>query len=274
MRIRSSLSKPWQRVSLFVILTYAISAPFEYLAIRAGNMGAAGGLYALGGMWSPGIAALIMKAIYRKEIGPLGWGWGKWRYQVWSFLIPFLSALVAYGLVWILGLGDLIPDQVAPRLARFAVMFGITLVAALGEEIGWQGYMIPELAKAYGFTTAGITRGVVWSVWHYPMIIAGIYSNPTPVWYNLVCFTILLTADSFVFAWFRLKSGSLWTGAIMHASHNGFIQAVFNRITLATGLTAYLTGEFGAATALVAVVVAVYFWRRRSELPPEMLPNR
>jgi membrane protease YdiL (CAAX protease family) len=271
MTIVSKIPRVWQRVAFFVLLTYAISAPFEYLAIVAGRMGAAGGLYALGGMWSPGIAAFITAAVFRKEVSPFGWRWGKTRYQIWSILIPFLYCLIGYGFVWLLGLGGLIPQKIAPRLTSLAGGFSIGCIAALGEEIGWSGFLVPQLAKEFGFTTAALTRGIVWSVWHYPMIVAGIYRNDSPLWFNLVCFTILLTGTSFIYTWFRLKSGSLWTGMFLHASHNAFIQSFFTRITSATAITAYFIDEFGAALAFLSIILAYAFWRRRSSVPPEIL---
>ncbi|HUX16074.1 MAG TPA: CPBP family intramembrane glutamate endopeptidase, partial [Phycisphaerae bacterium] len=67
------------------------------------------------------------------------------------------------------------------------------------------------------------------------------------------------------------KSGSLWTGALLHASHNLFIQGVFDRMTANTGHTAWITGEFGIALALAAVVVGVTFWTKRGALPLQQL---
>jgi uncharacterized protein len=259
----------WQRVGVFVLLTYAISAPFEYLAISAGSMGAAGGLYALGGMWSPGIAAFMSAVIFRQRIGSFGWSWGQTRYQLWSLFIPLLYCLVGYGLVWLLGLGGLMSEKVIPRLKFLPMGLAMTCFATLGEEIGWSGFLVPQLAKQYGFTTAALTRGIVWSVWHYPMIIAGVYTNQTPVLYNLVCFTIVLTGTSFAYVWLRLKSGSLWTGTFFHASHNWFIQSYFTRLTSVTALTAYFIDEFGAMLALLSVVLAYLFWRMRGSLPAE-----
>jgi len=64
---------------------------------------------------------------------------------------------------------------------------------------------------------------------------------------------------SFVFTWFRLKSNSLWTGVMLHASHNLFIQAVFNPITIEYKNTKYFTGEFGIALPLISFILAIYF---------------
>jgi membrane protease YdiL (CAAX protease family) len=71
---------------------------------------------------------------------------------------------------------------------------------------------------------------------------------------------------SFLFAWMRLKSGSLWTGAFLHASHNLFIQGIFTPLTIDTGKTKWVIDEFGFALAIAAIVVAVIVWRRRAEV--------
>ena len=266
----SRISPVLLRVGAFTLVTFALSAPCQYMVISAGNIMAGGGLYALAGMWSPGIAAFMTAALFRQRISSFGWRWGKTRYQVWSVFIPFLYCLAGYGLVWLLGLGDFMPDQALERIKYlFPLGLPVTCIATLGEEIGWSGFFVPQLFRRYGFTSVALARGIVWSVWHYPMIIAGIYANRTPVWYNLICFTVLLTGISFAFAWFRLRSGSLWTGMFLHASHNWFIQAYFTRITAATALTPYFIDEFGAALALMACVTAYVFWNMRGRIAPE-----
>jgi len=77
----------------------------------------------------------------------------------------------------------------------------------------------------------------------------------------MVCFTVMAVGISFAFAWLRLQSGSFWPAALMHASHNLFIQQVFDPLTQDTGITAYITGEFGTALAIAAIMVAYTFWR-------------
>jgi membrane protease YdiL (CAAX protease family) len=76
----------------------------------------------------------------------------------------------------------------------------------------------------------------------------------------------MVLAISVVFAWMRLKSGSLWTGALLHASHNLYVQAIFTPLTRNTGKTSWFVDEFGAALPLVTVGFAIYFWTRRNEL--------
>jgi membrane protease YdiL (CAAX protease family) len=138
--------------------------------------------------------------------------------------------------------------------------------AALGEEIGWRGFLVPELAKRTSFTATALISGCAWALWHYPIVIFADYNPGTAAWYALPCLTVQIVALSFVFAWMRLKSGSLWTGVLLHASHNLFIQAFFDPITTDTGRTKYVIGEFGAALSLVFILLGAYFWTRRNEV--------
>ena len=76
----------------------------------------------------------------------------------------------------------------------------------------------------------------------------------------------MVIADSYILGWLRLKSGSLWTAAVLHASHNLFIQAIFDRITAPVGRSLYITTEFGLGMVLTVGVCALYFWMRRKEV--------
>jgi membrane protease YdiL (CAAX protease family) len=82
---------------------------------------------------------------------------------------------------------------------------------ALGEEIGWRGFLVPELAKTTTFFNTALISGAAWALWHYPLIIFGGYNGGTSIPYSLFCFTLAVIAISFPMAWLRLKSGSLWT---------------------------------------------------------------
>src|SRR5207245_10046572 len=90
----------------------------------------------------------------------------------------------------------------------------------------------------------------IWALWHFPLIIFADYNGGTPTWYSCLCFFVMVVALGVIFAWLRLRSGSVWPAAILHASHNLFVQAFFDRVTVDTGPTRWLTSEFGAALAL------------------------
>jgi hypothetical protein len=103
-------------------------------------------------------------------------------------------------------------------------------------------------------------------MWHYPLLLFADYNSGTPHLYALSCFTVMVIGDAFIFAWFRLKSRSLWPAAMLHASHNLFIQGIFDRMTNPVGKSLYVTTEFGFGLALTVGACALYFWTRRGEV--------
>ena len=96
-----------------------------------------------------------------------------------------------------------------------------------------------------------------------PLLVGSDYNAGTPAWFALPCFMVSVTGIAVVMAWLRLRSGSLWPAALLHATHNALIQGVFDKSTVDTGPTPWITSEFGIGLAVVATVAGVYFWRRR-----------
>jgi len=142
-----------------------------------------------------------------------------------------------------------------------------SLSHALGEEIGWRGFLVPELARLMSFTKLSLLSGLIWAAWHSPLLLFADYNSGTNLWYALGCFSVMVVSISFVFAWMRLKSGSLWPAALLHASHNLFVQGIFDNLMRNTGRTLWFTTEFGAGLALTCAAFAAYFWTCRRELP-------
>jgi len=242
--------------------------------------------------FSPGIAAIITLLIYQRNLKGLGWGWGKTRYQALSWALPFLLTLVGFGLVWLLGFGGFYNEaHIQAAGVEMGEAFGITLTSpyavmgimmltnatigvlysaifAVGEEIGWRGFLVPELYKRFNFTKTALISGVIWSIFHFPLVIWAIAPDMgISVFWLLLMTLISGTGLSVIMAWFRLKSGSLWTAVIFHAAINIWIQGFFQPLTIQTSdLTPYISGEQGLSMALVTAAAAYYFWRRRGEL--------
>jgi membrane protease YdiL (CAAX protease family) len=280
----------YRKIAVFLVLTFGSSSLFYYLIAAQGGIHNGGGLLAFPLMWCPGIAALVTQLIFSRSLRGMGWGWGKTRYQLVSFFLPLLYAAVAYGVIWGSGLAPLSDTRIVATLSEqlesdglkalsrtqlLAIYLGATLtfgvvincVAALGEEIGWRGWLVPQLAKVRSYSQTAWISGLIWSAWHYPLLLFAGYTNEgLPSWYALLCFTAMVLGQSFAMTWLRLKSGSLWTGMFVHASHNLFVQSIFTPFTAQTPISKYLVDEFGAALAIVAVIVGFLFWRRRSEL--------
>ena len=248
----------------YLALTFGLSALFYWLIISAGSLGAKGGLYVLALMWSPGVSALITRLIFQRNVRGEGWGIGAPRWLALAYLLPLGYAAVAYGLVWLTGLGgfDLSRFE-TPWLTFVAVVSLQSLLFATGEELGWRGFLVPVLASTTSFRNTALISGAIWAFWHMPLIIFADYNNGAPAWYSVICFAAMVVALGFPFAWLRLRSGSVWPAAILHASHNLWVQGFFDRVTVDTGLTNWLTSEFGVGLALTVSATAWLFFRAR-----------
>jgi membrane protease YdiL (CAAX protease family) len=269
----------------FVALTFALSSLFAMLIIRAGHIASGRSLFTRGLMWSPGVAALIMLKRRGTSFREIGWGWtGQWEWI--AYVAVMLAGILVYGLAWITGIAGF-PDQA--QVQSIATDFGwrqlptsiivggyatlmLTLgmvpaiTAALGEEIGWRGYLVPRLSSAYGFRATALISGGIWAVWHYPMFIVSDYYRGGRLWYSLACFTILLLSASVICTWLRLKSGSIWPAVILHGANNLLVQDVLRPLSVNGPWSHYVLDQFGGVLPLMTVVVAVMVWQRRADV--------
>jgi membrane protease YdiL (CAAX protease family) len=263
------MSKDRASLITYLCLTFGVSIIWYTLIVHAGSLGTNGGRFVLYLMWTPGLSALATRLIFQRNVRGEGWGWRKstTRYAIIAYLLPIAYATVAYGFVWLTKLG-------AVDLSRFKYSIGTflllgtaqSLLSATGEELGWRGFLVPTLARTMSFTRVSVISGAIWAAWHIPLIVFANYNNGAPSWYSVLCFVVMVVALGFPFAWLRLRSGSVWPAAILHASHNLFVQAFFDRVTVDTGITKYLTSEFGAALALAIVATAWLFYRQRASV--------
>jgi len=278
---------PRKTIVIFLLITFAISAIFYAFIIHTGKIMGGRGTFVTGMMWSPALGAFLTSLIIKRPISAMAWKWGASSYQLWSYLVPLFYSLAAYLIIWTVGWGKFYDHEFVREIAEsfgleklpqgFVIALYILLTAsismvrsmstALGEEIGWRGFLAPEMYKLLGYTKTAFIVGCIWALWHLPILLFADYNSGTPAWYGFSCFSILVISGSFIFTWFRLKSGSLWTAVILHASHNLFIQAIFTPLTLTSEKTKYFYDEFGIVIPILSLLVAIYLWTRRGELP-------
>lgn len=231
-------------------------------------------------MLSPGLAALVAGVVSKRKLSLIGWRPGPIKYLLAGWLIPMACAGATYGFAWLTGIGG-VPSPTFIQRASFTLglheasatkvivyafgylaVMGLLNPGALGEEMGWRGFLLPELDRWLGFRGAAIITGVVWALWHWPAVLWGGYNVGTPRPFALACLTAMVLAGSVIAAWLRLRSGSIWPCVIMHATHNALIQKFFDRITIEHAYTRYFTTEFGVGLAVSMGIVAAYLWAR------------
>ncbi|UEJ82950.1 CPBP family intramembrane metalloprotease [Brachybacterium halotolerans subsp. kimchii] len=291
---------PWKRVGLFVVLAYAIfavfAAPFWFLP-----GGIANPLFTLViavGMWAPALASIIMakgveRTNWRTRVG-LRFR-GRWRgIIVWSVLgVVVIAAVVLAGAVlmvlrgvpgdltgrtW-LGIGtrqisDLTGTEIPPVAFVLAMAFNlafglvITVLATLGEEIGWRGWLWPALWPL-GRVRAALVMGVIWALWHTPVMVIGYNYPGVARWIAIPFFILPCIAMSLLFCGLADRAGgsplpSAWAHSAVNSLGSTLIGVVS---TLATGaalnpLIDTQAGIIGVVLLLIAAAVIVP-WRAR-----------
>jgi membrane protease YdiL (CAAX protease family) len=127
---------------------------------------------------------------------------------------------------------------------------------------------VPHLTGRLGTTGAGLAVGVIWAVWHYPILLGAGYNAGTDPVYAVACFTIMVIAMGIAQAWLRVWSGSVWPCVLVHASHNTLVQGVLDAMTSKSGKAPYITTEFGAGMAVTLTLVAGVMVMRGRNLRP------
>ena len=168
---------------------------------------------------------------------------------------PLLRDLIGGGWAWIV---------IVTGMLLVGLVVGITfnMVVALGEETGWRGLLLDTLSRGYGEPLAAGLVGVIWGLWHAPLIWAGYnYSiigcggsggGPSAV----VVFTSLTTGMGMVLAWLRYRYNSVMAPAAAHGTMN----AVAGLFALAVSGPRLVAPPTGISGAIAAGVVGLVLW--------------
>ncbi len=276
-----SKGKAVSGLCVFFVVLIAGSAYFEYRILLLGgsiqnHLGLIFGL-----VWWVTISSIVARLALRERIGDVSFRWGGTagtRAIAVAGAMPLLVGFAAYGIAWSTGLAHfkapVLPDvamgmRFAPAgggFLRFCQRLGVMLLFgalenckyAAGEEIGWRGYMLTRLVDS-GIRAPILISGLVWGLWHAPLILSGQYaSGPHPI-ASACLFVVGIVAGGYVFAWLRLSSGSIWPCIWGHGAWNAIIQGAFDRSTAGPSVW---VGESGVLTAGMLALFAVVLYKR------------
>ena len=160
-------------------------------------------------------------------------------------------------------------DLVREQLGRFPawLMIGLTLVsglitgltinaiAAFGEEYGWRNYLVHAL-RAKKFWPAALFIGVVWGIWHFPLILMG-HNYPNEPYWGVLLMVVFCVLLGVLELYFVLKTKSMIVAAVMH----GTINAVSGMtIYFTLGGNDFLNGMAGLAGFITIGVTILCIW--------------
>jgi membrane protease YdiL (CAAX protease family) len=272
MSIRSYIQRAG-KIGLFVGIAFMLSwlIVILFLALGGGWWTPTGLMVGTAFMFMPMVSAIIVqKIIYKEPLRrPLGISFRLNRWWLVAWLLPPLIALATMGVSLLIpGVsyspemtgfferlkGRIQAEQLELMKAQAAsypihifwialiqgLLAGITVnaVAGFGEELGWRGLLLRELGRM-GFWRASALIGLIWGIWHAPLILQGhnYPQHPVEGVFMMIIFCLLLSP---IFSYIRIKSGSVIAAAILHGTLNatgGLSIMIVNGNDLVTGVT-------------------------------------
>ena len=237
----------WRSVLAFIFLTYALSwsiwAGGWLLAGRPEAFGDARMMAAVyAGSFAPGIVAGLLSALEGRQTFRT-WldGFVRLRCGRRAYAVALLPLPIAFAaLTWLLGYTPQIKQGGLPAIFFYLTLFPISIVngaataimgaGPLGEEGGWRGYLLPKLLGCMGELRASVLLGVIWALWHLPVMAMFMdWRDGTSLAFYLPTYIIGLIALSYIFTvvW-RLGRGSLVPCIWLHGLVNAIGGLAFN----------------------------------------------
>jgi len=245
-------------------------------------------------MWSPALAHLLTRLVTRE-------GWEEprlrprlrrgWPYWLAAWLLPGLLTILGMVVFFLIFrryydpslstlrgmLETTLPEGVEMEGLNLWVLTAVQVgqalliapvvnsIATFGEEFGWRAYLQPKLMPL-GLRRALILTGVIWGVWHWPVILMGYnygFDYPGAPFLGLLAMVWFTVALGVLLGWLTLKGESVWPAVIGHAAVNGvaglgviFLQGEPNTLLGPTpvGLVGGLGFTLAAAVILLLLV--------------------
>jgi uncharacterized protein len=292
------MEKEKNKVIQFIILTFVLS--WGLIAIYYFSGGRLNQPQALTFltffMFGPMVATItLQKLVYKEPVRKtfdISSKFNRWFLVAW--LLPFVIAIATFGVTLLFPGIKFTPDmagifekyknvltpaqiiQMKKQMTSLPIhpywltllqglIAGISInaVFAFGEELGWRGFL-PKQLLSLGFYKTSLIIGIVWGVWHAPIIIQGYNYPEHPLLgvFLMIIWCILLTP---IFLFVRLKAKSVIAAAIIHGSINASFGLTILLIKGGNDLTTGLTG-FPGMIVLLLVNLGLYFYQRKSSL--------
>lgn len=278
MERKSEINFESRAVLIFLLITFGLSWAIALGIYLGGGLRSMAALALYPYMLMPATSAFIVGRFITGEgfkHAGLRWGNGG-RYYLIAWLIPVGIVAAAYMLTVALGLGRLgfnyvlFPKEALERmgltpsflvLMAFLINLGPALIVGLiptfGEEFGWRAYLLPKLLSL-GRDRALILHGIIWGVWHAPIIAMG-HNYPGYPIIGILMMTLFTTLLGIVFGWLYFASGSVFTCALAHAALNNAASAF---MLIVSGFNPLIGGAAGVICFVVMGVVVAFLYKR------------
>lgn len=138
-----------------------------------------------------------------------------------------------------------------------SLMAGVSVnaLAAFGEEYGWRNYLVGALCEVK-FWKAAMFIGIVWGIWHFPLILMG-HNYPNEPQWGVLLMVVMCILLGVIELYFVLKSKSMIVAAILHGTINALAGVV---IYFTLGGNDFLNGMPGLSGFIVMALTILCLW--------------
>lgn len=285
MRNLMSRHRPYRKAALFVALTYIASWALagSFFAFEGKWNSTPALVMAIAYMFVPSAMTIVVqRLIYKRDIRkPFGVSLRLNRWFLVAWLLPAGLVFAATGLSLLMPGVEYSPD-LAGFFGRLGTIFtpeqveelknqargfpvhpvwigllqglaaGVTVnaLAAFGEELGWRGLLQEELSHM-GFWRSSALIGLVWGIWHAPLILQG-HNYPEHPVAGVAMMTAFCVLASPLLAFVRLRADSVIAAAVLHGTINGTAGLAFLVLKGGSDLTTGLMGAPGLMSLALA----------------------
>jgi membrane protease YdiL (CAAX protease family) len=239
-------------------------------------------------MWAPALGNILTRLITREgwsEVGLRPHFRHGWPYWLAAWFLPAVMTFAGAALFFVLfpryydaslplvrqmlagspAAAGMSPWTVAIVQSAVGVLIApiINSLATFGEEFGWRAYLLPKLMPLGG-RKAMLWIGLIWGVWHWPVILMGYnygFDYAGYPWAGPLLFLWVTFGLGVFLGWLTLRAKSVWPAVIGHAAINGIAAVSVLAITgepstLIGPLPVGIIGSLGFAAAAIAIFLS------------------
>ena len=287
----SPTSANWRGIAWFLSLCFGMTWSIEITALTMGfrfsTLTRGTTILLALVMLIPAASAFAVRHwLTREGFASAGLRFGSWKPYLFVWLgVPCLFFMI-YALTCAFGLGVFTTDPAAflktlpplppgksiPSTAKLFVLFGfisliagpfINFIATFGEEFGWTGYLLPSLLPLGRWRAVGI-YGVIWGLWHAPIIVGGFNYPGHPI-AGIIFMCAFTTSIGLIQCSLLLRYKSVLLTSFLHATFNAHARGIW--LLLVIGVAPLWGGPVGLVGILVIGSLGTWLLAKTKENP-------
>lgn len=138
----------------------------------------------------------------------------------------------------------------------------LNFIPCFGEEWGWRGYLLPKLKKQWRLLPTLLISGLIWGVWHLPIIMLGHNYGTGYMGYpitGILAMCVFCVVTGTIFSYLTIRTGSCLPAVLAHGGLNGFASAGLLFANINENISPFVgpvpTGIVGGSAYIICAVV-------------------